>query len=263
MSHRVLGVGCPVRVRRPARIDLVTARAGDGRGPGRRARRRPVRRELDGIGNHKAVTLIDQHHGVAAAGIERKGAQQLPRPAIGFLVHRHRGRTTGVVHRIHSMGAAVGVLGPAGIHLVTAGVGDGRGPGERVGTGPCGLRLIVGAEVAADRSGSAPRAGEGAREVIDDDGGGFLAIGAVHLIVAAQKPAHRSGGGPGAGDGEAGVRVVDDYSPGRAAIGFVVLVVAALVTRNGCRCRPGADHREAGIGVVNDDGGGGLSQCRA
>lgn len=152
------------------------------------------------------------------------------------------------------MGAAVGMLGLAGIHLVAAGGGDAGRPGKAVQPGARRVVLVVAAEVAADTGRGCPGAGEAAGEVIDDDGGGFLAIGAVHLIVGSQISADSGGDGPGTRDTEAGIGVIHDDGTGWAAVSFVVLVVAALVTRNCGRCRPSADRAEAGIRVVDDDG---------
>ncbi len=64
----------------------------------------------DGIGHHPAIGLIGQfHHGVQR-GIQGKGTEEIPLPAVLRLVHRH---CRGAARIVHGIGGVGGVAASA------------------------------------------------------------------------------------------------------------------------------------------------------
>ena len=124
---------------RPAGVDRVLARLGDGERPGDAVRGGIDGHPLHRIGNDNPIGLVGEFHPMA--GDEIEAAEQYPLAGALLLVDGDRGGPAGVVHGVAGVAGAVGVRRPAGIDPVGARGGQRGRPGGGVGRRAIGDQL--------------------------------------------------------------------------------------------------------------------------
>ena len=158
--------------------------------------------EFHGVGDDRAVGLVGERHRAGRAGAEGVGAEQYPLAAVDTLVYEHRGAAGAVFNRERGVAGVAAGRHPAGVDLVAAGGGDGRGPHRLVFAAALGVGLVVAPVEARQARGRGPGAGEHGLRVVENDlrwrNGDGLDLGH-RRVVGIEIGAHERAGGLGLG----------------------------------------------------------------